>query len=191
MLAHTHNERWNASEFARSFGVSNTTVHHYLDLLTQTFVVRQLPAWHANVGKRQVKAPKVYIADSGLLHSLLNLTDRESLLAHPKVGASWEGFALKVVIERLGARPEECFFWAAHTGAEIDLLVARGRVRIGVEIKRTSSPGATRSMHAALEDLDLDRIDVIHAGDATFPLTERVRALALGRVWRDLDPLPP
>ena len=129
-----------------------------------------------------MKAPKVFIADSGLLHSLLNLTDLESLLAHPKVGASWEGFALKVVIERLGARPEECFFWAAHTGAEIDLLVARGCVRIGVEIKRTSSPGATRSMHAVLEDLDLDRIDVIHASNATFPLTERIRAMALTQI---------
>lgn len=191
MLAHAHGERWNASEFARSFGVSDTTVRRYLDLLTQTFVVRQLPAWHANVGKRQVKTPKVYLADSGLLHTLLNLTDRDSLLAHPKVGASWEGFAIRVVIERLGARPEECFYWATHSGAEVDLVVLRGRRRLGFEIKRTSAPHTTRSMHSALEDLDLDRLDVIYAGDATFPLTERIRAVALERVWRDLDPLPP
>jgi hypothetical protein len=191
MLAHAHGERWNASEFARSFGVSDTTVRRYLDLLTQTFVVRQLPPWHANVGKRQVKTPKVFIADSGLLHTLLNLTDRESLLAHPKVGASWEGFALQVVIERLGARPEECFFWAAHTGAEVDLVVFRNRVRLGFEMKRTSAPGTTRSMHTALEDLDLDRLDVIHAVDATFPLAERIRAVGLTRVWQDLEPLPP
>lgn len=191
MLAHAHGERWNASEFARSFGVSDATVRRYLDLLTQTFVVRQLPPWHANVGKRQVKTPKVYIADSGLLHTLLNLTNRKSLLAHPKVGASWEGFALQVIVERLGARPEECFFWATHAGAEVDLVVFRGLARLGFEIKRTSAPGTTRSMHTALEDLALDRLDVIHAGDATFPLAERIRAVALARVWEDLEPLPP
>jgi predicted AAA+ superfamily ATPase len=191
MLAHAHGERWNASEFARSFGVSDATVRRYLDLLTQTFVVRQLPPWHANVGKRQVKTPKVYVADSGLLHTLLNLSDRESLLAHPKVGASWEGFALQVIAERLGARPEECFFWATHAGAEVDLVVFRGRHRLGFEIKRTSSPGTTRSMHAALDDLALDRLDVIHAADATFPLAERIRAVALRRVWHDIERLPP
>ncbi len=190
MLAHAHGERWNTSDFARSFGVSDSTVRRYLDLLTQTFVVEQLPPWFANVGKRQVKSPKVYVADSGLLHTLLNLTDRESVLAHPKAGASWEGFALQVVVERLGARPEERFFWATHAGAELDLVVFRGRVRLGFEIKRTSAPRTTRSMHTALEDLQLDRLDVIHAGDATFPLAERIRAVALARVWRDLDPLP-
>ena len=190
MLAHAHGERWNASEFARSFGVSDSTVRRYLDLLTQTFVVDQLPPWFANLAKRQVRSPKVYIADSGLLHTLLNLTNRESLLAHPKVGASWEGFALRVVIERLGARQEECFFWATYAGAELDLVVFRGRLRLGFEIKRTSAPHTTRSMHTALADLGLDRLDVVHAGDATFPLAERIRAVALARVWRDLEPLP-
>lgn len=189
MLAHAHGERWNASDFARSFGVSDSTVRRYLDLLTQTFVVDQLPPWFANVGKRQVKSPKVYVADSGLLHTLLNLTDRESVLAHPKVGSSWEGFALQVVVERLGARSEERFFWATHAGAELDLVVFRGRLRLGFEIKRTSAPHTTRSMHTAIEDLGLDRLDVIHAGDATFPLAERIRAVALARVWRDLEPL--
>lgn len=191
MLAHVHGERWNASEFARSFGVSDSTVRRYLNLLTQTFVVRQLPPWYANLSKRQVRTPKVFVADSGLLHTLLNLTDRESLLAHPKVGGSWEGFALQVVVERLGARPEECYFWAAHAGAEVDLFIARGRVRIGFEMKRTTAPRTTRSMHTAVEDLGLDRLEVVHAGDATFPLSERIRAVALARVWRDLEPLAP
>ncbi len=191
MLAHSHGELWNASELARAFGVSDTTVRRYLDLLTQTFVVRQLSPWHANLAKRQVKSPKVYIADSGLLHTLLNLGDRESLLAHPKVGASWEGFALDALIERLGARPEECFFWATHTGAEIDLVVFRGRHRLGFEIKRSSAPRTTRSMHTAIEALTLDRLDVVHAADKTFPLAERIRAVALSRIWIDLEPLPP
>lgn len=189
MLAHFHGERWNSSEFARSFGVSDTTVRRYLEILTQTFVVRQLQPWHANVAKRQVKSPKVYLADSGLLHTLLNLPDELSLLGHPKVGSSWEGFALRVVTERLGARPEECFFWAAHTGAEVDLVVRRGLRTLGFEIKRTSAPRTTRSMHTAIEDLKLDRLDVIHAGNETFPLTERIRAVPLSRVWDDVEPL--
>lgn len=189
MVAHAHGGVWSSAEFARSFGVSESSVRRYLDLLTQTFVVRQLQPWHANVAKRQVKRPKVFLADSGLLHTLLNLNDEESLLSHPKVGASWEGFALRVVTERLGARPEESFFWATHAGAELDLVVFRGRQALGFEIKRTSTPRTTRSMHTAIEDLQLDRLDVIHAGDETFPLAERIRALALQRVWADLEPL--
>ena len=190
MLAHYHGQVWNASEFGRSFGVADTTVRNYLDLLTAALVVRQLPPWHENISKRQVKAPKVYIADSGLLHALLGIGMEMELDAHPKVGASWEGFALEEVIRRLGARREECFFWATHAGAELDLLVVRGRDRLGFDAKRTVAPRLTPSMRTALTDLKLQRLDVLHAGDHTFPLAPRVRAVALARLLDDLAPLP-
>jgi hypothetical protein len=189
MLAHYHGQVWNSSEFARSFGVADTTVRHYLDVLTSALVVRQLLPWFANVGKRQVKSPKVYVRDSGLLHGLLNLPTREDVESHPKVGASWEGFVLEQLMCRLGARPEECFFWATHTGAELDLLIVRGRVRRGYEIKRTSSPQVTPSMRSALHDLDLQSLDVVHAGDHTFPLATKVRAVSMERLLLDIKPL--
>ncbi len=190
MLAHYHGQVWNASEFARSFGVSDMTVRRYLDLLAATFVVRILLPWHENIGKRQVRSPKVYLADSGLLHALLGLGTREDLERHPKVGASFEGFAITAVVDRLRARWGECYFWATHAGAELDLLVVRGRTRIGFEIKRTVAPAVTPSMRAALKDLKLSRLDVIHAGDRTFPLAPRVRAVAISRLLHDLAPLP-
>lgn len=189
MLTHYHAQVWNASEFARSFGVAHTTVQRYLDLLSATFMVRQLPAWHENIGKRQVKAPKVYLRDSGLLHALLDLGSGSAIESHPKVGASWEGFALDAVVTRLGALPEECHFWAAHSGAELDLLVVRGNVRLGFEFKRTTAPATMRSMHVALEDLRLSRVDVVHAGSRSFPMHPKIRAIALGRLLDDLKPL--
>jgi len=189
MLAHYHGQVWNASEFGRSFGVTDTTVRNYLDLLTSALVVRQLPPWHENISKRQVRSPKVYIADSGLLHTLLNLKSIPDLEAHPKIGASWEGFVLGEVIRRLGARTDECFFWATHGGAELDLLVVRGRQRLGFEIKRTGSPRTTPSMRTALADLKLRHLDVVHAGDRTFPMAHRVRAVAFSRLLKDLEPL--
>lgn len=188
MLAHYHGQVWNASEFARSFGVADTTVRRYLDILSATFVLRALPPWHENIAKRQVKSPKVYVADSGLLHTLLGIESREDLERHPKLGASWEGFAIEQVVARLRARREECFFWATHAGAELDLLVVRGRRRLGFEVKRTASPSLTRSMRVALHDLSLDRLDVVHAGKETFPLAPRVRAVALRRLLTDLSP---
>jgi predicted AAA+ superfamily ATPase len=189
MLAHYHGQIWNSSEFARSFGVADTTVRNYLDLLTSALVVEQLPPWHENISKRQVKAPKVYIADSGLLHGLLNLRTIADLEGHPKVGASWEGFVLRQIIRHLGARSDECFFWATHGGAELDLLVVRGRQRLGFEIKLTSSPKITPSMRHALSDLKLKRLDVVHAGTDTFLLDKKVRALALLRLLDDLKPI--
>jgi predicted AAA+ superfamily ATPase len=189
MLAHTHGQIWNASRLARSFGVSDMTVRKYVDHLTSAMVVRQLQPWYENLKKRQVKAPKVYIADSGLLHSLLGLPEREDLEGHPTVGSSWEGFLLNEVASRLGARPEECYFWATHAGAKLDLLVVHGRKRLGFEFKRTVAPRVTRSMRTAILDLGLDRLDVIHAGDETFPLAEKVRAVAATRLGSDLDPL--
>ena len=188
MIAHYHGQVWNGAELARAFGVSNMTVRRYLDTLTSALVLRQLPPWFENLGKRQVKSPKVYLADSGHLHTLLGVETREELEGHPKVGASWEGFALREVVARLGARPEETFFWATHAGAEIDLLVVRGQRRRGFELKRTASPRVTPSIRTALEDLRLERVDVVYPGEHTFPLAERVRALALSRLAEDLEP---
>jgi len=190
MLAHYHGQVWNASEFARSFGVSHTTVQKYLDLLCGMFVVRQLRPWAENVGKRAVKSTKVYLSDSGLLHTLLGLDSPESVEAHPKVGASWEGFVLEQVIRRLRARREECYFWATHAGAEMDLLIVRGRRRLGFEFKRTDAPRTTRSMMSALESLRLERLYVLHAGRDTFDLGKNVRAVAATDLLGELRPLP-
>jgi len=186
MLAHYHGQIWNASEFGRSFGVADTTVRRYLDALTATFVVRQLPPWFENLGKRQVKAPKVYVADSGLLHALLGVDSQRALDVHPKVGASWEGFLLEAVVQHLGLRPEQCHFWATHGGAELDLLIVDGRRRLGFEFKRTTVPVLTRSMRSALTDLGLETLLVVHAGHDTFPLAPRVRAVAASRLLVDL-----
>jgi len=164
-------------------------VQRYLDLLTATFMVRQLPPWHENLAKRQVRAPRIYVRDSGLLHALLGVRTRRDLESHPKVGASWEGFALEAVIARLGAESGEAYSWGTHAGAELDLLVVRGRTRLGFEFKRTSAPKATPSMHIALRDLRLQRLDVIHGGTRTFALHQRIRAVPLERVLDDLVPL--
>lgn len=186
MLAHYHAQVWNASELARAFGVADTTVRGYLDLLASAFMVRLLMPWSENLAKRQVKAPKVYLRDTGLLHALLGIRTATDLERHPKVGASWEGFMVSEVIQRLGAEPRECHFWATHGGVELDLLVVRGRRRLGFEFKRTSGPSVTRSMHVALADLRLERLDVIHAGESTFPLAPKIRAVAARRILVDL-----
>ncbi len=179
MLAHYHGQIWNAAEFARSFGVADTTVRGYLDALSASFLVRQLQPWHENLGKRQVKSPKIYISDSGLLHTLLGLETMPQLQSHPKLGASWEGFALEIVVRVLGARPEECFFWATHAGAELDLLIVKGGKRLGYEFKFTEAPALTPSMKIAFKDLRLDSLQVLHAGQDGFPLADGVRAVPL------------
>lgn len=189
MLAHLHGQTWNASDMARSFGVSDTTVRRYLNHLSSALVVRQLQPWHENLRKRQVKAPKVFIADSGLLHGLLDLPERADIESHPKLGASWEGFLLQEVARKVGARSEECYFWATYSGAELDLLVVRGRHRRGFEFKRTVAPKVTQSMRIAQEDLRLDQLDVIHAGKETFPLAPGVRAVSAERLSEDVDSL--
>lgn len=187
MLAHSQGQVLNLSHLARSFGVSDTTIRAWVDSLVGTLMVRRLNAWHANVGKRQVKRPKTYLTDTGLLHTLLGLTTTEDVLSHPICGASWETFALEQVTQALGARPHQCHFWATHAGAELDLLVVRGNRRLGFEMKRTSAPRTTKSMRVALADLDLDRLDVVHAGEDTFPLAERIRAVAVRRVFDDVS----
>ena len=186
MLAHYHAQVWNGSELGRAFGVSHHAVRRYLEALEATFMVRVLKPWSANLGKRQVRSPKIYLRDSGLLHRLLDIADREQLERHPKVGASWEGYIIENAIRALGAEDRQCCFWGAHSGAEIDLLVRQaGRLR-ALEVKRTSSPTVTRSMRAAVADLKIESLDVIHAGGETFPLAPRIRAVAAGRMLEDL-----
>ncbi len=177
MLAHYHGQIWTAADPARSLGVSEPTVRRYLDTLTQTLMVRQLQPWHENLDKRQVKAPKIYFRDTGLLHALMGVATLPELLAHPRCGASWEGFALEQVL-RL-AKPDEAYFWATHQGAELDLLLLKGARRVGVEFKRADVPRVTRSMRIAMHDLKLDVLYVVYPGDQRFTLEDGVQAVPL------------
>ena len=182
MLAHYHGNRWNGAEVGRAFGVTAPTVSAYLDALVDALVVRRLPPWYENLQKRQVKAPKLYLADTGLLHALLGIQDEVALMGHPKSGASWEGFAMQEILWVLGASWDSCYYWATHRGAELDLLTFRHGRRIGFEFKRTSAPAMTRSMHSALTDLQLDRLFVIFPGHTRFPIHAQVQAVGLALV---------
>lgn len=175
MLAHYHGQTWNAAEPARSIGVNESTTRRYLDLLEGVFMVRQLQPWHENLKKRQVKSPKVYFRDSGLLHQLLGIRSPAELLSHPKCGASWEGFVMEELFAL--AEPDEAYFWATHAGAELDLLMFSHGKRIGVEIKRADAPRLTPSMRTALEDLNLDRLLVVYPGTQRYSLAERVEVV--------------
>ena len=178
MLAHYHGQTWNGSELARAMGVSDKTVSRYLDILEGTFMAFRLPPWHTNLGKREVKSPKVYVADTGILHSLLGLGEVDVLLAHPKCGASWEGFMLHEIIRRTGAQRGEVFFWSVHTGAELDLLILRNGRRLGFEVKLTRSPKVTPSMRSSSEVLGLDHLYVVcHGEGEPWPLAEGISAV--------------
>jgi len=178
MLAHYHGQTWNGSELGRALGVSDKTVSRYLDILEGTFMAFRLTPWHANVGKREIKAPKVYVADTGLLHSLLGIGERDALLAHPKCGASWEGFILREVIRSIGAKRGEAFFWGVHAGAELDLLILQDGRRLGFEIKLTKSPQVTASMRSAKASLGLDHLYVMcHGEGEPWPLSEGVTSV--------------
>jgi predicted AAA+ superfamily ATPase len=177
MLAHYHGQVWSAADPARSLGVSEPTVRRYLDILTQTMMVRQLQPWHENLGKRQVKSPKVYFRDTGLLHALMDVRSARDLATNPRAGASWEGFALEQVLRV--ARPQQAFFWATHQGAELDLLMLQGAQRIGVEFKRADAPGVTPSMRIAMEDLKLDALYVVYPGEHRYALGPRMEAVPL------------
>ncbi len=189
MLAHLHGGLLNVAELSRSFGIREPEVRRHLDVLTGALLVRQLQPWHENVGKRLVRSPKVYIADTGVLHALLGLRDPVQVESHPKLGLSWEWFALQQVVERLGVRLDDVAFWATHGGAELDLFVPFAGKRLGFEFKRTSAPERTKSMHIAMQDLQLDRLYVVHAGTASFPMAPNVDALAIGDVWTELPRL--
>jgi predicted AAA+ superfamily ATPase len=172
MLAHYHGQLWNASEIARSMGLTDKTVRSYLDILTGTFMVHQLQPWHENIGKRQVKSPKVYLRDSGILHALLNLVDMHSLLGHPRVGASWEGFALSQFTQIV--RPAQLFFWSTYRGAEIDLFfLHRGR-RYGAEFKFSEAPKITKSMRTAQSDLELEHLWIVYPGQHQYAVDKKM-----------------
>jgi len=182
MLAHYHGQIWNTAELARSLGVSEPTTRHYLDILEGVFMVRVLQPWHANLKKRQVKSPKVYFHDSGLLHYLLGIRTDLDLQNHPKSGASWEGYAIEEILKAVA--PDEAYYWATHNGAELDLLMFKDGHRIGVECKRVDAPRLTPSMRTALEDLELDRILVIYPGTLSFPIADRVTALPISELGK-------
>ncbi len=177
MVAHFHGCVWSGAEFARSLGSSEPTARRYLDLLSDAWVVRQLPPWFENLGKRQVRHPKIYVQDSGLLHALLGLRTNDELMAHPKAGASWEGFVLEQILSLL--RVSDAFFWGTHQGAELDLLVLHRGKRYGFEVKLSDAPTLTKSMAMALKDLRLDRLFVVHPGTARYPLHDKVEVVPI------------
>jgi len=182
MVAHYHGQVWNSAEPARALGVSESSVRRYLDLLTDALVVRQLQPFHANLRKRQVKSPKVFVRDSGLLHQLLGIGTMKDLLGHPKLGASWEGFVVEQVLAR--EPHDDASFWATHQGAEMDVVLRRGRKLLGIECKRTDAPRMTPSIRIALEDLGLSRVAVIYPGSRRFPIAEKVEAVPLSALAR-------
>jgi predicted AAA+ superfamily ATPase len=189
MLAHYHGQVWNAAEPARSLGISESSVRRYLDLLTDMYLIRQLQPWHANLKKRQIKAPKIYFRDSGLAHLLLGVHTHLDLSGNPKYGASWEGYVIEEIIRAVG--PEEVFYWATHAGAELDLLMVKNGSFFGVECKRSDAPVMTPSMHIALKDCNLEQIAVIYPGTKRYSLSKNVHAVPFTAVMGGLHDLFP
>lgn len=179
MVAHYHGQTWNGAELARALAVNESTVRRYLDLMSGVFMIRQIPPWFENLGKRQVKAPKVYVRDSGLLHALLGIGNQRDLEGHPKVGASWEGYAVEDVLKHV--RPDEAYYWKTHNGAELDLLLFKDGRRIGVECKRADAPVLTPSMRIALSDLQLDRLYVLYPGEKGYSLGKKAEVVPLAK----------
>ncbi|MEA2080769.1 MAG: ATP-binding protein [Pseudomonadota bacterium] len=186
MLAHYHGQTWNAAEPARALSVSQVTTRRYLDILTDAFMIRQLQPYHANIGKRQVKSPKVYVRDSGVLHQLLGIGTEKELLSHPKAGASWEGFVIEEALALM--QPDEAYFWATHQGAEIDLVLRKGGQLFGIECKRTDRPRMTPSIRIALEDLGLEQVAIVYPGRKRFHVAPGVEALPLSSLGKGEDP---
>jgi len=180
MLAQYHGQTWNAQELSRSMGLSDKTVRSYLDILAGTFMVRQFQPWYENIGKRQVKAPKIYLRDSGILHGLLNLPDFNNLTAYPRVGASWEGFVLEQVLSTI--KTPEAYFWSTYTGAEIDLLFMHQGRRYAIEAKYNEAPKITKSMHIALNDLNLKHLWIVYPGEQSYPVDKKITVWPLRKV---------
>ena len=180
MIAHAHGQTWNASDIGRSLGLSDKTVRNYLDIFTGTYMTRQLPPWFENISKRQVKAPKVYLRDSGLLHALLGLETRANILTNPRCGASWEGFAIEQLLAKFGER--QAYFWSTHSEAELDLFLIRGAERWGFELKLNDAPTMTRSLHTAIADLKLSRVWLIYPGKRSYAVAPKVTALPLQEI---------
>jgi predicted AAA+ superfamily ATPase len=189
MLAHYHGQVWNAAELARSLNLSQPTVRRYLDTLTSVYMLRQLRPWHANLGKRQIKSPKIYFHDSGLLHNLLGLGTEHDLYTHPKLGASWEGYVIETILNLVSHA--EAYFWGTHGGAELDLLLIKEGRRLGVEIKRMDAPRLTKSIRIAIQDLNLDHLAIIYPGARSYPLADRVTAVPLEHIVQGADAIFP
>ena len=185
MVAHLHGQIWNAALLARSLGTKEDTARHYLDIVTGAFMVRQLPPWFENTRKRLVKAPKVYVRDTGVLHALLGLGDKAALQAHPKLGFSWEGFAIEQILS-LSCGQSAAYFYKTHGGTELDLLLVRGKDRIGFEFKYEDSPRTQKAMHVVLEDLRLDKLWVVTPGEERHPLTSHIEVIPLAQCLREL-----
>jgi len=189
MLAHYHGQTWNGAELSRSLSLSQPTVRNYLDLLEGVFMVRQLQPFLANPKKRQVRSPKIYLRDSGVLHQLLGIHTQLDLESHPKVGASWEGYAVEEVVRAV--QPDESYFWGSHNGAEVDLVLIKNGWRVGIECKRTAAPRLTASMRTALDELELARLWAVYPGDRAYPLADRIEAVPLSaiaqREYRSVD----
>lgn len=186
MVAHYHGQTWNATETAASLGVAPNTARRYLDILDQTFMVRQLQPWFSNTGKRLVKKPKIYFRDSGLFHTLMGISCMKDLISNPKLGASWEGFALEESLRVF--QPEQAYFWALHSGAELDLLLFKNGRRIGLEFKRTDTPRITPSIHSAVEHLGLDETLIVYPGSRVMELAPTIRAVPLDQLAQSANP---
>jgi hypothetical protein len=180
MIAHYHGQVWNAADFARSLGTSENTARRHLDILAGAYMVRILPPWSENLGKRQVKAPKIFIRDSGIFHALLQLPALGDIQSHPKLGASWEGYAMEQVLSILDVH--DPYFWATHSGAELDLLVTKGGKRVGFEFKYGDAPAKTRSMHVALQDLKLDHLFIVYPGDQEYEIDDKIAVISINRI---------
>ncbi|MDO8608434.1 MAG: DUF4143 domain-containing protein [Phaeospirillum sp.] len=186
MLSHYHGQVFNASELGRSFGISDITARKYLDILAGTFMVRILPAWFANTAKRQVKSPKIYLRDSGIFHALQTIRTKEDLLSNPKLGASWEGFALETISETLKNSMEGLFFWQIHSGASVDLFWKSGGKNFGVEFKYADAPKRTKSLEVAVSELKLEHLWIVYPGPETYPLSPDITVIPLAKA----DTLP-
>lgn len=189
MLAHYHGNIFNASELGRSFGASDVTMRKYLDLLTGTFMIRQLQPWYVNIGKRQVKSPKMYFRDSGILHALLNISTKEELQVHPKLGSSWEGFAMEEIIKAHHINSEECYFWSTYSDAEVDLLIPQGDKMLGFEFKYVDAPRITKSIQIVMNDLPLEKLHIIYPGEKSYSLSEKIYVSSLKEYLLDIDTL--
>jgi len=180
VLAHYHGQIWNVAEAARTLNIGETTARRYIDLLQDLFMIRQLQPWYANLSKRQVKSPKVFFRDTGLLHYLLGIKSEHELNLHPRLGASWEGYVIEEIIK--ATQPDETYFWATHSGAELDLMLIKDGKRIGVECKRMDAPKSTPSMRTSIQDLELNKLVVVYPGAQAYSLGDRISVLPLATV---------
>lgn len=179
MLAHYNSNKVNYSELGRSLERTSTTIKHYIDILQSTLMLSRLQPWHANISKRQVKVPKIFFKDTGILHSFLGITDWDSLVGSPHLGASWESFALKQIIYLKDYDENDCYYWSAHQGPELDLLVMHKGKRLGYEFKFSESPQITKSMHIAMQDLKLDSLTIVNPGSDEYPIGDKINILGL------------